>query len=167
MYTSGLAKRRSEPLSLSEICFQAAAIIGVLAVPTIGALFIDSRELNDVSVWDKPLKFEASLILHLITLGLLASLFTPEAASRLTIRLAYQVTAAAALGEIFYIVFQAARGRASHFNSSTVFEGTMYGIMGLGAVLLVLCSFIAGLKLLRGSRKETGPGLRLGAASGL
>ena len=153
--------------SLRIVAFQAAAIVAVLAIPSIAALFTDVRQLNDVSVWDKPLKFEASLIVHLVTLGLLASLFTPRGAASRTVQLAYQISATAAILEIAYIVLQAARGRASHFNSATGIETLMYALMGFGALLLVLCSFAIGYALLRAAKPETPPGLRLGAAWGL
>jgi hypothetical protein len=152
--------------SLPIVAFQAAAIVAVLAIPSIAGHFMDVRQINDVSVWDKPLKFEASLVVHLVTIGLLASLFTPQGAARRTVQLAYQVSAAAAILEIGYIVLQAARGRASHFNNTTGIETLMYALMGFGALLLVLCSFAIGYALLTAAKPETPRGLRLGAAWG-
>jgi hypothetical protein len=152
---------------LQTVAFQAAAIIAVLAIPSVAALLMDVRQLDDVSVWDKPLKFEASLVLHFVTLGLVASLFTPQAAARRIVRLAYHISAAAAVVEMAYLVLQAARGRASHFNFDTDIESTMYRTMGVGALLLVLSSFAIGYALLSGAKPDTGRGLRLGAAWGL
>ncbi len=53
-----------------------------LALPSLIALFIDERVLNDISVWIKPLKFQASLILMLGTLLLLLVLKDAEDAGR-------------------------------------------------------------------------------------
>jgi hypothetical protein len=157
----------TEVPSLQAVAFQAAAIICALAIPSVAALFIDVRQLNDVSVWDKPLKFEASFALHFVTLGLLASLFTPQAAAKKIVRLAYQISAAAAVPDMAYIALQAARGRASHFNSATEIEYIMYCAMGVAGLLIVLSSFAIGYALLNGAKPETGRGLRLGAAWGL
>ena len=161
------ANAAAEVPALRMAMFQMAAIIAVLAIPSVAAWFTDVRQINDVSVWDKPLKFEASIVLHLMTLGVLASLFSAQGAAKRTVQLAYQVTAIAAIGEIAYIVLQAARGRASHFNTATGIETLMYALMGIGAVLLVVSSFAIGYALLAGAKAETPRGLRLGAAWGL
>src|SRR5690606_10217231 len=75
---------------------------------------------------------------------------------------------AAGLFEIGYIMLQAARGRASHFNNETVLESAMYALMGIGAVTLVVAPFIMGVWLWRdyGRNLRADP-LRLAAALGL
>ena len=155
------------PAPLSAIALQTAAIIAVLAIPTLIALFLDERQINGVGVWHKPLKFEASLVVHLVTIGLLAGLLTLEASRERLIRWAYQITAFAALAEIGYIVLQSARGRASHFNFTTDFERTMYSVMGGGAVLIVMAAFVIGYALLNNAKPSAGRGLRMGGAWGL
>jgi hypothetical protein len=155
------------PRALPAIAYQTAAIIAVLAIPTLAALLMDERQINGVSVWHKPLKFEASLVLHLVTLGLLATLFTFEASRQRFVRWAYQITAFASIAEIVYIVLQSARGRASHFNFATDFERTMYAIMGVGAVSIVIAAFAIGYALLNGANPSTGRGLQVGGAWGL
>ncbi len=162
-----VAAGREEHASLREIVFQAAAILAAFAIPTSLAMMLDGRQINDVSVWDKPLKFEASLTFHLITLGLLASLFTSNWSEKPLVRSAYLGSGLAAVGELAYIVVQAARGRRSHFNFETNIEVVMYGVMGLGATILVVSAFIIGVAILRGSRPEIGAGLKAGAAWGL
>jgi len=56
---------------------------------------------------------------------------------------------ACALFEVGYITLQAARGEASHFNTSSSFYGAMYSLMGVGAVLLVLICLWMGTSILR------------------
>ena len=51
----------------------------------------------------------------------------------------------AALFEVLYIFLQATRVRESHFNNSTIIESVMYGLMGIGAVILVHGKFLSGL----------------------
>ncbi|HEV7234042.1 MAG TPA: hypothetical protein VGN36_07325, partial [Sphingorhabdus sp.] len=50
----------------------------------------------------------------------------------------------AALGEVGYIAFQAARQQASHFNMSTPFHAAIYSLMAAGAVVLVVASAVVG-----------------------
>jgi hypothetical protein len=157
----------AEPAALPAIAYQAAAIIAILAIPTLTALWMDERQLNGVSLWHKPLKFEASLVIHLLTLGLLATLLTREASRQRLIRRAYQITAFASLAEIGYIVLQSARGRASHFNFATDLERTMYALMGAGAVSIVIAAFAIGYALFNGAKRSTGRGLQAGGAWGL
>jgi hypothetical protein len=152
---------------LEVIAYQAAAIMIAFAVPTIAAMALDDRSLNGVSVWDKPLKFELALFLHLVTLGLLSRLLSGRMATTRGIHYAYVVSAVAAIGEITYIVLQAARARQSHFNFDTPIESFMYGMMGAGATALVVCAFAIGLGVLKGGSPAVDPGLRSGAAWGL
>lgn len=141
--------------------------IALFAV-TLGALMLDERLLNGVSVWIKPLKFQASLALHFTTLVMLAKLLTEARRRSPAFRRIVALTTAAGLFEIGYITLQAARGRGSHFNNDTVLESVMYMLMGVGAVMLVVAPLVMGIWLWRdhGRTLRTDP-LRLAAALGL
>jgi hypothetical protein len=72
--------------------------------------------------------------------------------------------------EIFYIAFQSARGRASHFNSQTAWEAFMYsGVMGTAAVVLVVTTSIAGYWIWKHASTEARQhqGMFWGAVMGL
>ena len=56
---------------------------------------------------------------------------------------------------------------ASHFNDATRFEEIAYIPMGVGAVGLVVATFIAGLMLWRHPHSDATPAMRLAAAGGL
>ena len=158
---SPLAKRVEHTL-LAALGIQ----VGFL-VPSFAAYLIDERLLNDISVWSKPLKFQSSLSVMIGTLLLLLPVLRIEAiTSRLARGAALTLPVSATL-EIAYLTLQAARGRASHFNDSTQLEATLYPIMGVGALALVVCSFIFGWMIWWQSRPEIGVGLRTGAAWGL
>ena len=111
-----------------------------LMVPTAFALALDPRTLNDIPIWIKPLKFQASVGVYLLTLSwLLAAL--PEGVRRgRVVAVLVGVAIAASTFEIAYITFQAARGLASHYNVGDPFHGAMYTIMGIGAVTLTAIS---------------------------
>lgn len=147
--------------------WELVCLFGALLALTFGAHLADGRELNGVPVWIKPLKFQASLALHFATLAVLAGLLTRARRRSRGFRVVVAASIAAALFEIAWIMFQARRGRASHFNEQTVVEALMYGLMGLGAVLLVAAPFILGLWLLWDYRYRLGADpLRLSAALG-
>jgi hypothetical protein len=138
-----------------------------LLVPSLIAYALDDRQLIGVSVWSKPLKFEMSLIVTIATLIWLLPHIDAKARGGRVIRWTALAIGLMATLEIFYIILQAARGRASHFNDSTPLETTLYSVMGIGAVTLVAGCFIIGWMLLRYGKNAAGPGLRYGGAWGL
>ncbi len=143
----------------------AGFMVAIMVVLTPAALY-DGRTVGDVAVWSKPLKFALSIAVHFITLAVLVQLLSPEtrAGRRMARLVAFSI--AAAVFEIGYIAFQAARGRPSHFNFGTPFETGMYALMGIGAVTLTVIPFILGVMLVR---QADGPrsAYRLGAELGL
>ena len=158
LFMSGPARN----LLLLAIGIQVAFLI-----PSAIAYTVDERLLNDVSVWSKPVKFQLSIILTLGTAMLLLPLLDDAARATRTIRGASLAMAMASTLEIIYIVLQAARGRASHFNDATPLEAILYALMGIGAVSIVAGAFVIGCVIWRRGRTDMGEGLRLGAAWGL
>lgn len=126
--------------------------MAALFVPTLVAHLTDGRTLDGVPVWIKPLKFEASLGVFLLTL----SAFYPLAGSRfrMTRKGRFVVWAALIPGylEVFYIGLQAARGEASHYNNSSTVYAALYAAMGVGAVLIVFCARFLARGILRHQR---------------
>jgi hypothetical protein len=151
----------------SAALFAGAAMLLALSIPTLAALLLDSRTLYDAGVWEKPLKFELSLAIHMITLGLLVRLIEPGARAGWGVRGLAAFTVFFSLFELLYMALQAARGRASHFNNETASETIMYALMGVGALGLVVSAFAIGVAVARRARTDIGKGLKFGAASGL
>ncbi len=147
--------------------WHSALITGVLMVPTLLAYSVDVRELNDVSVWAKPLKFQFSIAIHLVTLALITTLLKPEVRNGRGVSVILSGSGLIGLMEVGYITFQAARGRASHFNNTTDFEAVAYSFMGVGANLLMIFVIVLGVLVFRYARKDVGAGLRYGSLSGL
>lgn len=146
------------------------AMLVALAAPSAVGWLLDGRELRGVSVWDKPLKFELSLTLHLATLLVAARLLPvhgPARDRRLAHRSVQAVTACCVL-EALYIVVQAARGRESHFNRDTALESFLYfGAMSTGAVVILAGTAVVGVLLWRDARRPSASGLAYGMGLGL
>ncbi len=150
-----------------NLWWQATFLMAGLFVITLLLWVVDSRQLHNVSVWAKPLKFELSLALYFITLALLAGYLPATQRMQAAWRWATRLAIASGIFEVLYILLQAARGRASHFNHDTPVESAMYGLMGLGALTLVAVSFYLGWLLYRDYLKEKRDNFKLASAYGL
>lgn len=151
---------RGQPLLAS-----AAALFLLMMLPSALALAIDPRTVNGISVWVKPLKFEVSIAVHMLTLAWLLLLLPHAERTRRTITVLAAVFVAAALFEIAYIVLQSARGQASHYNLATPLARLMYGLMGIGAVTMMFVTAWLGVIVLQ--RGQDPRVLVLGAGLGL
>ena len=104
----------------------AAATLGVVAVLCVAAMLLDRRTLLGAPLWAKPFKFAVSGALYFGTWSRLVSLLPRfrRTASWLT-NLLVLIFAA----EYVLLVFQAARGHASHFNVATPQDSAIYNVM--------------------------------------
>ncbi len=132
---------------------------------------VDHRLLLGVSVWEKPAKFFFSLAVHLATVAWALSLLGAESRNGRGVRWAVRLLIAAAVFELSYIVFRAALGEASHFNTGTPLTAALYAMMGLGALILTGTAGYVGYRIWRNRagdlwREATGFGLMLGAVLG-
>lgn len=167
LFNDSVTLAPSPDLASAEQNTRRVLIVGIglsvaLAFPSLIALGLDDRLINGISVWSKPLKFQASLAIMLATMLLLLPLIEARTRAGRGVFLASLMAAITANGEVFYITLQAARGRASHFNDSTPFEAMAYSVMGAGAALLVLSSLVIGVYILLRPRPDAPAGLRLG-----
>ncbi len=128
---------------------------------------IDMRLFDRANVWAKPMKFSISVSLHLATLALVAHFLSPDWKDGKLIGGLAIASVVAAIGEVGYIAFQAARSEASHFNVSTPFHAGMYGLMAAGAVVLVAASFGLGLMAAVDEQSSFSAPVRLAVSIGL
>jgi hypothetical protein len=115
------------------------ALLALMA-PTLVAFQVDARTLNDVSVWMKPLKFQASVGLYLLTLAWFFGDLPAPVRRGALVRGLVTVAIAGGVFEVAYISLQAARGVASHYNVGDPFHAAMYTLMGLAAVAVTAVS---------------------------
>ncbi|MGV6811274.1 MAG: hypothetical protein ACWA47_03435 [Brevirhabdus sp.] len=141
--------------------FQAltAMSVALLAMALLWGL-VDTRLVGGVPVWIKPAKFALSFSVHFATLALITGALAPQRQGLRMFRLTVAAMTAAFLGEMAYMIVQAAQAETSHFNLSTPFNAVMYQLMGLGAVTLVAGPVVIGWIAYRSDMP--GAGLRLG-----
>lgn len=154
------ARRGNGPLA-------AAGLLMLALLPLcLAGLALDARTLGGMPVWMKPAKFAVSGGLYLLTLAwMLAHVSVwPRAVGRLS-----AVVAVLLPLEIAIILLQAARGTASHFNRTTPLDGVLFGVMGVGILVVWLASvgLCAALFRQRFTDRVRGWSLRLGLAISL
>ena len=123
---------------------------------------VDTRLIDGVPVWMKPLKFALSFVVLFGTLALIEPRLSPQARNGWPLRLTGWAMAAAYLFEMAYMIVMAARAEASHFNLSTPFHQTMYSLMGVGALTLIAGVAVFGWVAGRDRGAALGEGLREG-----
>jgi hypothetical protein len=117
-----------------------AVLLALAMLPLFGALALDTRLFQGISVWIKPLKFHAALVVYLITLAAFARFASPEVTRRPWWRWHERAVVVAVVLELVWIGGAASLGTGSHFNESTPLWAAIYPLMGLVAVLLTSAS---------------------------
>ncbi len=138
-------------------------LMAVLAVGFCIALLLDSRMIDGAPAWLKPMKFAVSLSIYGFTFAWILRRLT--AWPRLGAVAAW-ITTATALVEMGLIGMQAGRGVASHFNTGTLLDAAVYGVMGVAITIQTLTAGVVSLALWRQPFSDTAMGLalRLGLA---
>lgn len=146
--------------------FIAGIVLALLLFSAIG-LLVDERTLNGVSVWSKPLKFNFSFLVHLLTLFFMVLLLRDSYRNSKWMKWLLHMLYAAVLVELLYIFIQAFRGRHSHFNFETQWEMmAYYALMGGAALIVMLCTFVIGCALYKEYQDDKYSGLKLGLTIG-
>ena len=128
--------RRESPILHAVVMFHIALEINCL----IGWMF-DSRTLVGLNVWVKPMKFSISGGIYVLTCGFLITLYPFSRRKKNIVNNIISWTMAL---EICIVVLQAARGVRSHYNQSSLFDGILFGSMGIliGVIVLTMIFFI-------------------------
>jgi len=117
--------------------------------------YFETRTLNGINLWIKPLKFDLAIIIHSFTLAILAQQLSEKTRAGLIMGIASAFYVGSAVLENVYISVQAMRGRHSHYNFETPVESLLYAAMGIGALLLVLVPMLMGILLWRQRLENT------------
>lgn len=109
----------------------------VLAVPVAAMVTLDPATLpNGASPWVKPVKFLASVGLFALTAAWFFGYVRPDRRGSRLMKRTVAVLLVSGSFELFWILWQAAHGVDSHFNTATAVDAVMFGLMGLFALLL-------------------------------
>jgi hypothetical protein len=124
----------------------------------------DERTVMGINPWIKPMKFAISIAIYSFTIAwILGELpMRMEAKRRIDWILAVTLVI-----EIALITMQAARGVTSHFNSTTVFDMLVFGVMGLAITVNIVAAAYVAIKFWRTDLPISAPylwGLRYGLA---
>jgi len=135
-------------------------MIAALAAAVVG-MAIDPRIVTGAPVWLKPAKFAVSNAIYMFTL---AWIFTVIPEWTRTRRLVGWITAVVLVLETAIIGLQAYRGTTSHFNVATLFDGILFGVMGVAILVWTLSTIVVAVALWRQqfTDRALGWALRLG-----
>lgn len=137
-----------------------------LTIILAGLMIIDPRMLGTEMTWLKPFKFAVSFAVLFGTLALFTRQLSQGHRYGLIATGSVAASGAAFLFEMAYIIGQAARLEHSHFNDSTPFNEAMYGLMGLGASMLMASIFAVGALVLLDRSASIGRATRLSIVLG-
>ena len=161
---SGLHKSRV-PATPRPMAALTAVSLALLTLGLVWAAF-DSRLIEGSATWAKPMKFALSFAVTFGTLAVILPLYSPTWRGGLLFWSLTTLMGGAMLFEMIYMIYQAAQGQASHFNTGTAFTRLMYALMGVGAVTLVVAIGAFGWAALRDKDASFGPALRQGVVWG-
>jgi hypothetical protein len=143
-----------------------ALFIALTALPLLAAAMIDARSFLGAPVWQKPLQFHLALSIYAITLAFFAR-FLPQGMQSRRWRIYAGVVCFCILAELVWVGGAASYATASHFNVDDIVMGTIYGFMGVFAVILTSASGVMGVAIWRNPNTGLPPALHLSVALGL
>lgn len=119
----------------------------LLCAPTLLAMAFETRTVQGANPWIKPLKFELSLTLFFLTLAFFARYLPAGMTEGTGYRIYAAIIVLCAVIEMIWIGGAAAFATRSHFNTGPVMA-SIYGLMGLLAVILTSATLVYGAAML-------------------
>jgi hypothetical protein len=141
--------------------------MGALMIPTAFALLVETRTLADVNLWEKPLKFQAALLIYLLTLAFFAKWLPAGMRETRWYRIYAAIVIACIVYEVAIIMFAASLGVRSHFNNSTPLWTANYMLMGTAAVFLTSATLVYGIAINRNGASGLPPAIKISLVYGL
>jgi len=108
-------------------------------VLSIVGLIVDPSTVSGAPTWMKPLKFAISTSLFSFTLAFMIGQLVR---TRRFASIVGRFMATTLILEIVLIDLQAARHTVSHFNNTTLFDRSVYAVMGMGIFVLLLTTVL-------------------------
>lgn len=125
-------------LSPAQKILCAYGLLMALALPATWLVsWGDLRQLREVGIWAKPMKFMAATAAFAWTTVWLSTLAPPQVGSSNRLVWIVGLIITTSFFEVAYISWQAAMGSASHYNISDPLHAALFGLMGVAAVCLV------------------------------
>ena len=121
----------------------------LMAAMTLVLTWLDPRVFQGVSTWAKPLKFQLSTGVYLLTLAWFMAWLPDDKRQTRLGRYVVWSAVGAGIFEVVYITWQGAFGMASHYNRTSTFYASMYTLMGVGAVILTTASLALAVLIAR------------------
>jgi hypothetical protein len=144
-----------------------ALVLFAIAIPMALAWVFDDRMVRGANVWIKPIKFSLSIgLLALTTAWFIGHLQSTKRRGPAIDRIVWLLIGAGSF-ELAYITLQAALGQGSHFNVGDAFHGTMYTLMGIGALGLTATQPMLAWQLHRHADPVRPPAYQLAVKLGL
>ena len=137
-----LASLRLFLYGADRLVLSAGSAILTLALLSLVLALLDPRIVDGANLWHKPLKFQLSVGLYLITLAMIIPGAGPKFRRSVLGRSTVVIALSTAVFEIAWITFRAAMAQRSHYATDTGFETSMYVLMGIAAVLLSLTPLV-------------------------
>jgi len=138
-------------LKHTKSLFWLAVISAVGAVVLVPLWIFNARELGDVSVWEKPLKFFISSAIFSFTFSWLSSFVTKG--SR-WVKLAGLLIAISLAVELVLIAAMAALGTTSHFNVSTPTAIVIWSLMATCISIVLFSTLLLSITILLQKQQE-------------
>ena len=137
----------------------AAAMSLVAILPCLMAMLVDTRTVNDISVWIKPTKFLVSFAVYFATLAWAFGYLPKEAQSSRAGKFVIRGAILTAFLEMTWLVLAAANGVPAHFNSDSLAWRLAYSLAGVGSVVLITAILVQGLMIARQRSIRVAPAL--------
>jgi hypothetical protein len=141
-------------------------VMGWVLALSLFAIVMDGRQMGGLSVWVKPAKFAASVMVWCWTMAWCFGALAPEAVGQRAARIIIWGTIISGSYEVGWISLRSAFALPSHF--ATDFIGNIgYGVMGLGAVTLCALAAWLGVLVLSSGKLELPSAMRQAIGLGL
>ena len=141
-------------------------VMGCVLALSLFAIAMDDRQLVGLSVWVKPAKFAASVMVWCWTMAWCFAALPADAVRQHAARIIIWGTIICGTYEVGWISLRSAFALPSHFATDIV-GNIGYGVMGLGAVALCALAAWLGVLVLRSGKPELPSAMRQAIGLGL